>query len=140
MKRHTLSHRLEQCAELGFALPQILVGPLSLGNVPDDAREEVLLAGLPCGNGQLYRKLVAAFVASHQLERLTYNALPSSRQQPLQPVFMRLPKPFGHDRGKLLADHLVSAVAEHRFGGAVPEHYPARFVNRNDGVGGRLHD
>ena len=135
---HRIGHRIENGAQMRFALHQRLLRPLRGGDVAGHLRSADQASGaVPHGrNRQRHVDDLAILAPLARLEMLD----PLAAFDALQQLEGALPNVAGREAGDRRSDHLLRRVAEHRFRAPVPIRDDALERHAGDGVVRRGYD
>ncbi len=114
--------------------------PLAIGDVADNAGEEMLAALDELAKGQFEGQLGAIFVQTGKFNGFPAHVALARRHVTLQTGAMHVPEIIGHQHRQGLTRQFITRVTKHFFGGAVGKQNRAVLVDRDDAVRGSLSD
>ena len=123
----------------GLEQPDLLLGPLALGNIADDTAVKAPPFRLPGRQGQFQRKFTSVPPDTVQLDRLANQPRRFTVADSLDPGRVVRSIAVRHQHADGMPHDLFQRPAEHRAGGLVAGDDDAVAVGQNDGVDGRLH-
>jgi hypothetical protein len=128
-------HGVHEGLQPGPALPDGLFRELPLGNVSDEAGEDVLAAFRVLAEGDLDRNLVSVSPEGGELHSLPRDVPISRTQVVLHPRAVRRPQAFRNQDLQRPTDQLLGAIAEDALHGGIGREDGAGVVYDKDAVG-----
>lgn len=128
-----------QGAQLRFGSAQGLFSLLSLGNITQNHREQLIAADLGLRNGGLDREFPTVGPQCREVAKFAH--CPIRHPGACKRAYMRTvhcPQPGGNEPLQGLPKRFDRSATKHTLGRCVKEHHPLRFVDANDSVHGRV--